>query len=137
MFDSKAEPSDVSACEMRPSLPSDFVLTATDATALASEFTRLAQNVDLYAVESLLPSLSTESGCYLWLLCHEGSQFKVYLGGTRSIRRRVKDYGLEFQLHSPNDFKLRLFYSFMAEWWPVHPEVVSDIAGLPAQEGGW
>ena len=122
---------------MRPSLPSDFVLTATDATALASEFTRLAQNVDLYAVESLLPSLSTESGCYLWLLCHEGSQFKVYLGGTRSIRRRVKDYGLEFQLHSPNDFKLRLFYSFMAEWWPVHPEVVSDIAGLPAQEGGW
>ncbi len=104
--------------EMTPSLPSDFVLTATDNTALASGFTRLAQNVDLCAVESLLPLLPADSGCYLWLLCHECRQYKVYLGRAGSIRKRVKDYGLDFQLHSPNDFKLRLFYSFMTEWWP-------------------
>jgi hypothetical protein len=45
-------------------------------------------------------------------------RYKIYVGRARSVRKRVKDYGLPFQVHSPNDFKLQLFQLFMADTWP-------------------
>lgn len=51
-------------------------------------------------------------------MSHAGKHYKVYLGRTKSVRKRVKDYGCAFQIHSPNDFKMRLFQTFASKQWP-------------------
>jgi hypothetical protein len=35
--------------------------------------------------------------------------YKIYIGKTSSLKRRMNDYAKEFQPHSANDFKLRIF----------------------------
>ena len=50
----------------------------------------------------------------------EGARFKIYVGRTGSIRRRVIDYAIGFQLHSPNDFKVALLRGSRARSLGVH-----------------
>ena len=56
-----------------------------------------------------LAALPPVSGCYLWIASHDSARFSIYAGRTSSIRRRAADYSAPFQIHSPNDFKLRFF----------------------------
>lgn len=51
-------------------------------------------------------------GVYLWSVVTENtpaSEHVVYVGKTKSFRRRIKEYRREFQAHSPNDYKLQVF----------------------------
>ena len=41
------------------------------------------------------------------------STYKIYVGKTKSLPRRLSDYTNEFQVHAPNDYKLRFFQSFI------------------------
>lgn len=64
------------------------------------------------------PGLSTlpmNPGCYIWVAQYNSSRYCVYVGRTTSIRRRASDYSAPFQLHSPNDFKLRFFEEALRE----------------------
>lgn len=54
----------------------------------------------------------TAAGLYLWILKLGDHQYKLYLGRTRSLQRRVDEYCRPFQPHSPNDFKLRVIEAF-------------------------
>jgi hypothetical protein len=56
-----------------------------------------------------LAGLPAVAGCYLWIATHESARFSIYIGRTNSIRRRAADYSAPFQMHSPNDSKLRFF----------------------------
>lgn len=98
-------------------LPPRFLVTPNDAETLA-DFQLLSPRVDLSSVALLLPTLPDTSGCYLWLMRAGRERYKIYVGRARSVRKRVKDYSLAFQIHSPNDFKLQLFQLFMADTWP-------------------
>ena len=52
---------------------------------------------------------------YAWTLAMHGAghgeqtERVVYVGKTRSLRRRVQEYLQPFQAHSPNDYKLQVF----------------------------
>lgn len=52
-------------------------------------------------------------GVYFWVLHTNRGLFKIYVGKTRSMNRRLSDYVAGFQVHSPNDYKMRLFQAFV------------------------
>jgi hypothetical protein len=96
--------------------PPQFLVAESD-TEMLAHFQLLSPRVDLSLVATLLPALPDTSGCYLWLMRIGQERYKIYVGRTRSVRKRLKDYGLAFQMQSPNDFKLQLFQLFMADTW--------------------
>ena len=48
-------------------------------------------------------------GVYLWVMSVGPVLYRVYVGKTKSLERRVADYMKDFQPHSPNDYKIRIF----------------------------
>jgi hypothetical protein len=97
-----------------------FELTTADADLVGHEFTLLLADCrlsELTATECRA-KLPAQSGCYLWIMCLDSSRYKIYVGQTRSILKRVTDYSRGFQIHSPNDYKLRFFEEAMRETFP-------------------
>jgi hypothetical protein len=58
------------------------------------------------------------------VLRHETKEYKLYIGQTNSLANRLLNYVSEFQAHSPNDYKLRIFAAFLAE---LAPQAVLDL----------
>lgn len=58
-------------------------------------------------------------GLYFLLLNLEGAKFKLYLGRTNALARRMREYTSAFQPHSPNDFKLQAFQYYLSETFPT------------------
>ena len=106
-----------------------FLMSADDVALVSREFRFLAHAVVLHAMNpSTLSALPEQSGCYFWVMQVEGRAYKIYLGRTRSIRKRVSDYAIPFQLHSPNDYKLQFFQDLMSE---THPGGQLDLYFMP------
>ena len=84
-------------------------------TIFDSEFALLMSGVMLEELDrrEIVKLLPEEPGCYFWILNIDDARYRIYLGRTSSVRRRVTDYSIEFQIHSPNDFKMRFFQSFV------------------------
>jgi hypothetical protein len=57
-------------------------------------------------------------GIYFWVMRYESSEYKIYIGKTKSLANRVLNYTSQFQPHSPNDLKLQLFQAFIVELLP-------------------
>lgn len=57
-------------------------------------------------------------GVYFWVLLLNDERYKIYIGKTKSLVRRLTDYTNPFQVHSPNDYKLRFFQEFILEHAP-------------------
>ncbi len=62
-----------------------------------------------------LKDLGDIPGVYLWVMKYAGKEYKIYVGKARSLSRRLEDYTNSFQVHSPNDYKLCFFQSFLEE----------------------
>jgi hypothetical protein len=62
-----------------------------------------------------LKALSDKPGVYLWIMRCSHGEFKIYVGKAKSLPRRLEDYANKFQVHSPNDYKLRFFQIFLEE----------------------
>jgi excinuclease UvrABC nuclease subunit len=59
------------------------------------------------------------AGIYCWVMTDEADRHCIYIGKTKSLSRRCGDYTRDFQPHSPNDYKLHIFFhEFMAELTP-------------------
>lgn len=57
-------------------------------------------------------------GIYFWVMRQGERVFRIYIGKTNSMSYRMQNYVGEFQPHSPNDYKLRIFRVFLAESTP-------------------
>jgi hypothetical protein len=68
------------------------------------QFRRIAENYN-------------KPGIYFWVMRYGDADdlFSIYVGKTKSLANRVKNYLSEFQPHSPNDFKLRIFQSYLSK----------------------
>lgn len=66
-------------------------------------------------VSSCVPDIS---GCYFWLLESADLIAKIYIGRTKSFRKRFRDYSASFQIHSPNDYKLIIWSQFSSKHFP-------------------
>lgn len=105
-----------------------FLLTEADANAVRCEFTQvLTCNSTLPKDDAVLQLLNTHNGVagiYFWVLRQEKVEYKLYLGKTNSLAKRLLNYLSEFQAHSPNDYKLRIFGAYLAE---LAPAAVLDL----------
>jgi predicted GIY-YIG superfamily endonuclease len=74
------------------------------------------EGVNLHKINEQVPKLKTfekMSGVYFWVLRRDGCRYKIYIGRTNDLSKRVKDYTRKFQPHSPNDYKLRFFQELL------------------------
>jgi|SRR5579862_5363406 len=110
-----------------------FLASPAEREAIAREFQLAASGLVLGpACRSRLEDLTSASGCYLWTMDVDEDRFKIYIGQTRSLRKRVTDYSIEMQIHSPNDFKLRFFQELALE---VFPSARFDVHFAPLPDG--
>ncbi len=99
-----------------------FLLTKDDAVAMSAGFKSVLPNTKLMKDESLTQLLRTHKtipGVYFWVLRYRTRQYKIYIGKTKSLAARLLNYVGEFQPHSPNDYKLRIFAAFATELAPT------------------
>lgn len=101
----------------------------TDESAIFKEtFQKVAVNVFLENIENrhlneaICKSLGIEdcdlTGVYFWVMNMDGIGYKIYAGKTKSLKRRLSDYTNPFQIHSPNDYKLQFFQTFILKHFP-------------------
>jgi hypothetical protein len=98
-----------------------FLLDISQATVMREEFQSILLGTDLakgLQVEEVALNYKGVHGIYFWILRHEDAEYKIYIGQTKSLSRRVLNYISEFQPHSPNDYKLRVFHAFLLELVP-------------------
>ena len=74
-------------------------------------------------IRRAIPGTYNIPGLYFWVMSVRGKRYRIYIGKTKSLVRRVEDYVKEFQAHSPNDYKIHIFQQTILEWesrtrWP-------------------
>jgi len=95
-----------------------YKLTKDDCQLLQSAFKLVEENVHLRLLgdpTSRQHFAAFKEGLYFFVLNCDGEKFKIYLGRTNALSRRMREYTNTFQPHSPNDFKLQAFQSFVSE----------------------
>lgn len=70
-------------------------------------------------IRSASASLHNGPGVYFWAMGVGNQSYRIYIGKTKSLARRVSDYMKDFQAHSPNDYKIRIFQQTIFD---KHPE---------------
>ncbi len=81
---------------------------------LESKYSLVLKSVNLNLIDKTsLTKIPSIFGVYFWVMSYKGSKYKIYIGKTNSLKRRLNDYSINFQIHSPNDFKLRFFQDFI------------------------
>lgn len=70
-------------------------------------------------IRHALPGTCNSSGVYFWVMNVGEFRYRLYIGKTNSLVRRVADYLKEFQAHSPNDYKIRIFQEAILEFEPM------------------
>lgn len=118
-----------------------FRFMPDQAASMRSEFTLVLSGTDLSKSGALADVIATHKkvpGIYFWVLRHQGAEFRIYVGKTNSLSYRLVNYVSEFQPHSPNDYKLRIFTAFTAEFAPDGAYDLyfkkTDLAGLTQAE---
>ena len=119
-----------------PSSFTQFKMSGADISRLRKDFELLLSEVDLSRpekVERIITDYKQKPGIYFWVMRYgnEDDLFPIYIGKTNSLSYRVKNYVSEFQPHSPNDFKLRIFHTFLSE---MVPTAVLDLRFSPKSE---
>ena len=69
---------------------------------------------DSSSIDRIATHHLTLAGIYFWSMRDGDSVFRVYVGRTKHLCSRIKNYTDQFQPHSPNDYKLRIFQSFIS-----------------------
>lgn len=100
---------------------SRYKITAVEAELIGSQFILVEADVHLQ-----LKGVATVSdryaghgeGLYFFVLKLNNECFKIYLGRTNALSRRMREYTSGFQPHSPNDFKLQAFQWYLAKSLP-------------------
>jgi hypothetical protein len=110
-----------------PSGLARYQATELDLQSLRSTFDLVEENVHLRLLGNPAagaPFAAFREGLYFFVLNFDRRQFKIYLGRTNALSRRMREYTSAFQPHSPNDFKLQAFQRFVLE---VIPSATIDL----------
>jgi hypothetical protein len=94
-----------------------FKLTPDDAGTLA-DFRLVISNVDLETInlaDEILRTLQNRKGVYFWMMRYGEIKYKIYVGKTNSLPRRLREYRNKFQPGVPNDYKMRHFQAWARE----------------------
>ena len=105
-----------------PSGLSQYQATELDIGSIQSSFELVEVNVHLRLLGTPTGGAQFAAfgeGLYFFLLNLDGKKFKIYLGRTNALSRRMREYTSAFQPHSTNDFKLQAFQSYLSEVFPT------------------
>ena len=97
-----------------------YRLVDDEAATFHAQFT-LYKEVDLNTLDvhsSRLTEPPKGNVICFWTMRLGSSTYKIYVGKTNALRRRLFEYSSEFQVHSPNDYKLRIFQRFICSQAP-------------------
>ena len=97
---------------------SGFEFSAAQAASLHTDFALLLLATDLSRcnrVDRIIAEYKKVPGIYFWVMRYGDRLFRIYIGKTNSMAYRMQNYVGEFQPHSPNDYKIRIFRAFLAE----------------------
>lgn len=97
---------------------SKFEISRAQADSLRNDFTLLMPETDLSRcsrVDRIIAEYKQVPGIYFWVMRRGERQYRIYIGRTNSMSYRMQNYVSEFQPHSPNDYKLRIFRTFLTE----------------------
>lgn len=111
-----------------------YLLNDEEAATFHAEFKLVLKNVNLETIQINNPELTAlknTHGVYFWVMRLGNSSYKIYVGKTNSLPRRLRDYKNKFQEHAPNDYKLRFFQTFINEH---HPGSELDLYFTAAEE---
>jgi hypothetical protein len=100
---------------------SRFEFSPAQSATLRTDFSLLMAETDLSRcnrVDHIIAEYKQVSGIYFWVMRHRERLFRIYIGKTNSMSYRMQNYIAEFQPHSPNDYKLRIFRAFLMECVP-------------------
>lgn len=101
-----------------------YELGRHETEAFHSHFALVQKDIDLErwaspSPDSRLSALRDVAGIYFLTMRIGTSTYKIYVGKTRSLPRRLSDYTKDFQVHAPNDFKLRYFQAYIRKHFPL------------------
>jgi len=113
-----------------------FKMSEDQQSLMKKDFEFVLANVDFSRTEQferVVAHRKQASGIYFWVMRHNESEslFRIYIGKTKSLSSRLQNYFGEFQPHSTNDFKLRVFQSYMST---VAPSAALDLIFSPKRE---
>ncbi|ENJ1793123.1 hypothetical protein AB0557_004337 [Vibrio parahaemolyticus] len=97
--------------EMVVSLNANFKLVAKNVNLM--DVTK--SDIELEICHSLQYDHCNVTGVYFWVMEIESQQYRIYVGKTKSLSRRLSDYFNNFQIHSPNDYKLKFFQDYVLD----------------------
>ena len=97
-----------------------FKLSEPKIDSMLKDFELLVGRVDLRRPEQVahvIANYKNAPGIYFWVMRfgEHDDLYSIYIGKTKSMSYRVKNYFGAFQPHSPNDFKLQIFFSFLSD----------------------
>jgi hypothetical protein len=113
---SKTQHEASSPLEIKFSALSQYKLDANQAADFDQRFTLVLPDFGLIKDDlnhELLVDVKDVPGVYFLIMRIGQCRYKVYAGKTKTIKRRLYEYTSEFQVHAPNDYKLRFFQDFM------------------------
>ena len=105
-----------SPLEMKFPALSQYRLDGKQAADFGQHFTLVLPDFGLIKDDlnhELLGDVKDVPGVYFLIMRIGQYRYKVYAGKTKTIKRRLYEYTSEFQVHAPNDYKLRFFQEFM------------------------
>jgi len=86
--------------------------------------------IDAKNLERIFERYKDVSGIYFWVMRYSvenadaDALVPIYIGKTKSLAYRVKNYTSHFQPHAPNDFKLLVFKNFLSQ---IVPSAAVDL----------
>ena len=105
------------SAEIKFPLLKNYKISQSQVEDFRAEFSLVLENFGISKPEirqhSILMDVKDEPGVYFLLMRLNDNLYKIYAGKTKCLRRRLDDYTNEFQVHSPNDYKLRFFRNFI------------------------
>ncbi len=104
-------------------LNSEFLVSESELETITHEYEVISSNfllIDInettemaFTLKKAVMDVTADAGIYFWLLDLDSICYKIYIGKTTSLKRRLGDYSNPFQIHSPNDYKIKFFQEFI------------------------
>ena len=98
-----------------------FILSEAQRIGIGAEFALVLSDARLAGrrkddIRQAIPNTYVGvPGIYFWIMGIGPHLYRIYVGKTKSLERRVADYMKDFQAHSPNDYKIRIFQQAIFE----------------------
>lgn len=119
-----------------------FVARPAERGLIEKQFTLHSAELDFSLRNpKYLATVPNVSGVYFIGGIRDGALLKAYIGKAASLRKRLNDYHRGFQVHSPNDGKMRFLQEWLQQedpgWRLCLYTIAVGVRDISRKEGEW